>query len=284
MASSVVGAIEPKLRQSEIERATRKPTESLDAYDLYLRTLAQFHKFTKESMSEAIALLRRALALDPSYAPAAAMMALCRVFQRIQDWGPVAEAEIAEGARLARQAIETGKDHPDALWMSGYSMPSLAGDKATGESAIDRALLLNPNSAYAWMARGGLSYLQNRPGPSIEAYQHAMRLSPLDPLGYLFTCGLAFAHTIAGQYEEALLWADRSLREMPRYRAAINLKVILYALLGRMDEARQWLGRLREIVYGLTIAKYKEFLGPILAPEILALYLEALRKAGLPEA
>ena len=152
------------------------------------------------------------------------MIALCRVFQRIQDWGPVAEAEVAEGARLARQAIETGKDDPDALWMAGYSMPSLAGDKATGESAVDRALLLNPNSAYAWMARGGLSYLQNRPGPAIEAYEHAIRLSPLDPLGYLFTCGLAFGHTIAGECEEALLWADRSLREMPRYRAAIKLE------------------------------------------------------------
>jgi len=71
---------------------------------------------------------------------------------------------------LARQAIELGKDDPDALWMGGVSTASLAGDMATGESAVDRALLLNPNSAYAWMARGGLSYRQNRPGRAIEAY------------------------------------------------------------------------------------------------------------------
>ena len=283
VASSVVAAIEPKLRKSEIERATRKPTESLDAYDLYLRALGRLHNFTEGDLSEAIALSRRALTLDPSYAPAAAMIAFCRVFQRIQNWGSVAEAEVAEGARLARQAIEAGKDDPDALWMGGFSMPSLAGDKATAESAVDRALLLNPNSAYAWMARGGLSYLQNRPGPAIDAYPHAMRLSPLDPLGYMFGCGLAFAHTIAGQYEEALVWADRSLRELPRFRPAVNLKVILYALLDRMDEARQWLDRLQEVVYGLTIAGFREFLGPMLPPEILNLYLGALRKAGLPE-
>ena len=284
VASSVVGAIEPKLRQSEIERAARKPTESLDAWDLYLRALAQFHKYTEESVREAIALLHRTLAMDAAYAPAAAMIGWCRGFQRIQGWGLVSDAEVAQAVRLARQALETGKDDPDALWMGGWAISHLAGDKATGESAVDRALLLNPNSAYAWMARGGLSYMQNRPAPAIEAYQHAIRLSPLDPLGYLFTCGLAFGNTIAGEYAEALLWADRSLREMPRSRAAINLKVILYVLLGRMDEARQWLGRLREIVYGLTIAGYREFLGPILAPEVLALYIEALRKAGLPEA
>jgi len=101
----------------------------------------------------------------------------------------------------------------------------------------------------------------DRPGPAIDAYRHAMRLSPLDPLGYMFGCGLAFAHTIAGQYEEALMWADRSLRELPRFRPAVNLKVILYALLDRMDEARQWLDRLQEVVYGLTIAVFREFWG-----------------------
>jgi TolB-like protein len=97
VASSVVGAIEPKLRQSEIERATRKPTESLDAWDLYLRALALRHQYTEESMREAIALLQRALAIDPSYAPAAAMIALCRVFQRIQDWGPIAGRKSRKG-------------------------------------------------------------------------------------------------------------------------------------------------------------------------------------------
>ena len=74
MASSVVGAIEPKLRQSEIERANRKSAENLDAYDLYLRALAEFNKYTQEGISRAIALLKRALAIDQFYAPAAAMV------------------------------------------------------------------------------------------------------------------------------------------------------------------------------------------------------------------
>src|SRR2546427_1326584 len=69
VASSVVGAIEPKLRQSEIERATRKPTDSLDAYDLYLRAIALRDQHTDEAMRGAISLLKRALAIDPSYAP-----------------------------------------------------------------------------------------------------------------------------------------------------------------------------------------------------------------------
>src|SRR5207249_4698052 len=110
------GAIEPKLRWSEIERTARKPTESLDAYDLYLRGHAQFYKLTDECMGEAITLLKRALAIDPSYASAAAMIGLCRVNQRSQ--GLVLDAEeIADAVRLARRAIEESKEDADALWM-----------------------------------------------------------------------------------------------------------------------------------------------------------------------
>jgi tetratricopeptide (TPR) repeat protein len=143
VASSVVGAIEPKLRQSEIERATRKPTESLDAYDLYLRALAKFHRYTEEAMREAIALVKSAVAIDPTYAPAAAMIGWCRGLQRLQGWGPLSDAEVAEAVSLARQAIEAGRDDPDALWMAANTVSFFAGDHAT--AAVDRALTLNPS-------------------------------------------------------------------------------------------------------------------------------------------
>ena len=87
VASSVAGAIEPKLRQSEIERASRKPTENLTAYDLYLRALAQSYRDTEEGLAEAVVLARQALAIDPSYSPAAAMVGWCQVLQRAQGWG-----------------------------------------------------------------------------------------------------------------------------------------------------------------------------------------------------
>jgi hypothetical protein len=74
------------------------------------------------------------------------------------------------------------------------------------------------------------------------------------------------------------------IARVPRYRASINMKVILCSHLGRLEEARDWLGRLLEIVPGLTVAGYTALLAPVLSPEILALYVEALRKAGLPEA
>jgi adenylate cyclase len=220
VASSVVGAIEPRLRQSEFERVTRKPTESLDAYDLYLRALALRDKHTDESMREAIALLKQALTIDPNYAPAKALIGWSRLHQTSHGRAPLSQADTAEAVAFARQALDAGRDDPDTLWMAAAVLAIFAGEHAVATAAIDRALMLNPNSAHAWMTRGWV-YCNNlgKPGPAIEACERAMRLSPLDRHRRNFTTGIARAHLVAGRYEEAVEWAELTLREEPGYRA-----------------------------------------------------------------
>jgi adenylate cyclase len=283
MASNVVGAIEPRLRLSEIERATRKPTERLDTYDLFLRALAQCQKFNGEGMREAIVFLERALAIDPFYPPAAAMIGRCRFFQFIQGWGSLSDAEIAEVVLLARQALDAEKDDPETLSVAAFTLSIFAGDHITATAIVQRALRFNPNSVHAWMTSGWTSAFLDRPGPAIEALQRAMRLSPLDPLGYLFAAGLAFAHSVAHRYEEAIEWANRSLQQQPRFVIPMRLETALWAHLDRLDQAREWLGRLLELQPGLTIAKYKRAAKVWFSPEFLTWYLAGLRKAGLPE-
>src|SRR5216683_501724 len=179
VASGVVGAIEPRLRLAEIERANRKPTENLDAYDLYLRAQAQIYKRTRESLAEAVRLAQQALELDPGYAPAMARISGCRCLQRSRHWIPASGTEVEEGIRIARQAIEAGRDEPDALSMAGSTISFLAGEHSTAVGAADRALALNPNSALAWSVRGWVLGWQNQPDSAIEAHQQAIRLSPL---------------------------------------------------------------------------------------------------------
>ena len=284
VASNVVGAIEPRLRQSEIERAGRKPANSLDAYDLYLRALAEYHKFTAEGIRQAVPLLQRALAIDPSHAPAAALIGLCRYYLRDHWLGsPVSDADVAESVRLARHAIVVGKDDPDALWMAAFVLMVFAGEHTAAASAIERALALNPNSANGWMASGLVSCFRNRPGPAIEALQRAMRLSPLDPEGPHLKSALAAAHLVAGRYEEALEWTDRSLHEQPHFSTALRTKVVLLAQLDRIEEASHWLQSLLELQPGLTISWYRRYGAKFLPPETLTVCVDGLRKAGLPQ-
>jgi len=282
VASRVAGAIEPRLRQSEIERARRKPTESLDAWDLYLRALALRYQYTEESMREAIALLERALAIDPSYAPAMALLGSCRLNQKAHGLGQVSDAEIGEAVRLARRAIEAGKDDPDALWMAAHALSFFTGEHATAANVVDRALTLNPNSAHAWLVRGMVSNMQERPDQAIAAIEHGMRLSPLDPLRRGFTIVMAVAHFAAGRYEEAIEWADRTLAAQPDYRQAMRIGAASCAYLGRIEQAHGWLNRMLHFEPGSTIAQVKASAPPLPA-EFLNRYLEGLRKAGLPE-
>ena len=282
VSSSVVGAIEPKLRQSEIERASRKPTESLDAYDLYLRALAQSYRFSEEGLAQAVSLLRQALAIDPSYAPAAAFVGWCRMFQRVQGWGAVSEAEVAEGVSLARQALEAARDDPEVMWQTAYPLFYFTGETALAEAVLDRALMLNSNAATAWICRGNIHALRNQPEAAMEDLDRAQRLSPFDPFGYVNAWGFAIAHIAAGRFEQAIQWADRALHDQPRFIIAIRAKIAANAHLGRLDEARAECARMLALYPGLTIAAFRASAASF-APEFVERYVTGLRLAGLPE-
>ena len=283
IASSVAGAIEPKLRQSEIERASRKPAANLTAYDLYLRALAQSYRYTEEGLTEAVVLARQALAIDPSYAPAAALIGWCRALQRPQGWGMVSGEDITEAVRLARQALEMARDDPDTIWQAAPPLFFFAGEVALAAAVLDRALALNPNAARAWSVKGFLYANRNQPEMAIEACDHAQRLSPFDPLDYWNAVSRAIVHLVAGRFEAAIECADRALRDQPRVGIAIRVKIAAYAHLGRLDETRAELERQLGIDPKLTIAGYRAFMTPAVAPEVLDFLATGLRLAGLPE-
>ncbi len=276
-------AIEPKLRQSEIERVIRKPTENLDAYDLYLRALALRDKPTAESVPEAIALLRRALAIDPNYAPAKAAIGWFRVHENSHGRNPVSEADAAEAVALAKEVLEAGKNDPDALWMAACTLIFLAGERDIAAAAIDRALTLNPNAALAWGARVFVLCFRGQPDAAVEACERAMRLSPLDPLRRVFTIGMSLAHQTAGRYEEALDWVEQTLHAEPGYMTVLRMKAALCAHLDRIEDARAAVRQLLEVQPWHTIARGHRGLARIYGPELAAMHAEGLRKAGLPE-
>jgi len=282
VASNVAGAIEPKLRHSEIERASRKPTEKLTAYDLYLRALAQSYRYTDEGLAEAVVLARQALAIDPSYAPAAAMVGWCRAQQRIQGWGALSADDIGEACRLARQALEAERDDAETIQQAAWTLFFLAGEAAMAAAALDRALALNPNAAHAWSARGLIHAVRNQPEAAIEALERARRLSPFDPYAFLDASNTAAAHLAARRFEQTIEWADRVLHDQPRHVPAMRVKVVANAHLGRLNEARLELSRVLAIDPKLTIAGFRAF-AHFSAPEFLELWVTGFRLAGLPE-
>jgi TolB-like protein len=229
VASSVVGAIGPKLRQSEIERAARKPTHSVDAYDLFLRALGQLHHMSKESWSEAIRFARKALDIDPYYGPAAALAAYTRVVLITQGWAePEEEGGVAAIAALARIALQYGREDSFALSAAAFAI-AYCGDMQAAETASARAISLNPNDSGAWSARGWIHCFVNHPNAAVEAFERGRRLNPLGPFAAYFSFGMAVAAFEEGRYEEAFAWADRALGEETIFLGPLRLKVTLWS-------------------------------------------------------
>ncbi len=281
VTASVVGAIAPKLEQAEIERAKRKPTGSLDAYDYYLRGMASFHRRTREANDEALHLFNNAIEFDPDFASAYGMAAL--VLRPTQ--GESLDDRPGEGdvrsRRLARRAVELGKEDAVALSTGGFALAYVVGDIDDGAAFIDQALALNPNLASAWTVSGWVRIFLGEHEAALEHFAHSMRLSPLDPFMFVAQNGIALVHFCAGRYDEASSWAEKALREDPNYLPAVRVLAASSALDGRLQEARR---------YG-TPARERSALGvsdlvdltPRLRPGDAAKWVEGLRKAGLPD-
>ncbi len=282
VTESVVGAIGPRLERAEIDRAKRKPTESLDAYDYYLRGMASYYQWTRESTSEALSLFYRAIELDPDFALAYAAAAMCYVARKNHNWMTDRANEITETARLARRAVALAKDDAVALCTSGFARAYVLHEADLGADFIDRALVLNPNLAAAWTCSGYVRYWLGKPDLALEHLARAMRLSPLDPRMPSTQNAGAHAHFLAGRYDEASLWAEMALREVPEGHSLLRIAAACYAFAGHMEEAKKVGTRLRQLDPALRVSNLKDVLGPF-RPEDLARYEEGLRRAGLPE-
>jgi TolB-like protein len=282
VTASVVGAIAPKLEQVEIDRARRKPTESLDAYDYYLRGIAIFDQYTRQATDEALQLFYRAIELDPGFASAHGLAAWCYLRRKNYGWMTEPLQELAEAERVARRAVELGKDDAVALCSGGYVLARLGHSLHASAALIERALTLNPNLARGWFLSGWVRTYLGEPEVAIEHFTRAIRLNPLDPLIFGMQTGIAAAHFLAFRYDESSSWAERAILEHSNYLPALRMAAASHALAGRLETAQQAMARMRQVDPMLRVSTLTELL-PFRGSEDCARYIDGLRKAGLPE-
>ena len=282
VTASVVGAIAPKLEQAEIERVRHKPTESLDAYDYYLRGLATSHPRTRELNNEALRLFYKAIELDPEFSSAYGMAAWCYARRKGSRWMVDRVKETAEAARLARRVVELRKEDAVALSTGGFALAYVVGELDDGAALLDQALVLNPNLAVAWTFSGWVRIFLGEHEMALEHFARSMRLSPLDPLMYVAQSGIAVAHFCTGRYDEASSWAEKALLESPNYYPALRVFAASNALAGRLEDAQKAMARLRELDPTVRVSDLRDLITRR-RPEDATRYAEGLRKAGLPE-
>jgi adenylate cyclase len=276
VTESVTGAIEPSLRRAEIMRAAALPTKSLDAYDLYLHSLANYYTQTKASFDAAAEMLRRAIEIDPKYALAKAFLALIAAHRTVRNWTEPGDQETA--IAMAREAIAGGQNDPTVLRAAGHALGRFR-EYDAALTAVSRAVRLNPNSAEVLGSAAWVHCYACEPEPAIEYLNRAIRLSPLDPEMLMFLAGLGLAYLIAGRATEAHATLLRAVKEGSSW-GAWRFLVMAMVELGEIEDAKR--EALRYLAFNPTF-RISTFVVPWRDRTFCERFVAALRKAGLPE-
>jgi TolB-like protein len=245
VASSVAGVIEPALQAAETARSAGRPTTDLTAYDLYLRAYAMLLSSARQ-IPEALRLLEQAIALDPRYGPALAYAAICCFRLVVDGRSEDPAADRLKGIDFARRALEVVGDDPGVLVNAAHALAYFGEDIGAMIALVDRALALNPNFARGWSTNGVLRYWAGEPDIAIGHLEAALRLSPRARISTL-PAAIGCAHFLGRRFDEAVPRLLLAIQDDPSHPTPYRFLTACYAHMGRLDDAREILTRLRTI-------------------------------------
>ena len=216
------------------------------AYDLYLRALAAFYPITKEGVLEALGLLEQAIAIDRQYGPALARAANCHLNLVRDGWAEAPETSRRKAGDLARQALQAGENDPGILAEAAHVLVQLGEDIGAMIGLVDRALAINPSYARGWFLSGILRLWAGQPDLAIERVETSLRLSPRERMTQPLSI-LGQAYFFKRQFDEALAKLLLAIQDNPGFPGPYRHLSACYAHMGRLDEARAIISRLRAI-------------------------------------
>ncbi len=282
ITEKVVGAIEPTLRKAEIERARRKPVENLDAHDFYLRALPHVYAVRPDENRLGFELLGKAIALEPSYAPALAHAAWCLVQRITRGWPALSGDDAAATSDLARRAVAAGSDDAVALALAGFALVMVGREYGAGLDTVRRAVEQNPGSGFVNGIAGSALVFGGDLENGRTLLERAIALGPADPSIFMNITVIAVAQLFSGRPAEALALAERSIALNPNWDSTYWLLAVIYVQLGRLPEAQAALAKYMAHAPGATVSMLRKQM-PFRETLPVNMVFDGLRRAGLPE-
>jgi adenylate cyclase len=277
---AIVSIIEPTLASTERQRARRKPTESLDAWECYQRGLWHLNQYTADEYSQAVGFMSRAIERDPNFASAYAGLAYTLYYGVILGFSEDREADLARALEAGKTAVTLDENDPFSHVALGRVYASL-GEHENAIAVCETAISINPSFASAHFGRGHSLWQAGRPEEALSSQEEAMRLSPRDSMMWAFMASKAIALILLGRYDEGLEWARKGQRQPSTAIWAFMPEVSALARLGRIDEARDALERVRLIKPDVSLAFVDQALRFTHASD-RERFVSGLEEAGLP--
>jgi TolB-like protein len=275
VAVSVAGVIEPTLQAAETARSAHRPTHDLTALDLYLRARRELNaSIEKNSIDRALDLLGQAIERDPHYGPALAFAAHCHRWLEVRGCTRDPEAARRTSMELARRALRSAPDDPHVLALTAVVFGYFGEDMDVSLGLIDRCLILNPSHAQGWYLSGLLRVFAGQPDLALNHFETHLGLSPRGR-GTTYLNGIGEAYFFSRRFEEAAANLLASLELAPTFPVTYRVLASCYAHMGRLDEARGIVSRLRAITSAVMepATRYR-------SPELRELFLSGLRIAA----
>ena len=280
ITEQIAGALQPSIRLAEIERSRRRRPQDLGSYDYTMRAMPHVWVLEKEESAKALDLLEKALAIDSGYPLALAFAGWCHAQRSVYNWADDIAASQAKARSFAERAAALSGDDPLILAVLG-AVHTFVRNYGTARVLLERALVLDPNCAWAWSRLGWIENYADQPNKAIENFERAIRLSPIDPMNFNNYAGIGSAHEVAQEYDKAVAFYRRALLERPHaYWLYRNLTSALVGA-GQVEEAKHAFAELMRNYPDLTVSKFKQamvFSAPTM--ERMARHLQSL---GLAE-
>jgi TolB-like protein/class 3 adenylate cyclase len=251
VAVNVAGVIEPALQAAEARRSAARPKTDLTAYDLYLRALATYYPITKERLFQALELLEQAIAIDGGCGPALSLAAMCQMRLVRESWAEASKNAGREAVALARRALEVAEDDPGVLANASFVLANFGEDIGAMMGLLDRAVTITPSFSRGWFLSGVLRLWAGHHDLAIGHAETALRLSPRDRTGTPLSL-IGEAHFFKREFDEAVAKLLLCIQDQPGYPHPYRILAACYAHMGRLDDARAVIARLRAITAGLV--------------------------------
>jgi adenylate cyclase len=279
LTETIVGALDPELGKAERERAKAKRPENLDAWDVYQRGLWHLYHYTKEDIEKAQKLFRQATLLDPNLGVAFSGLAEAFYFSLVYGHSDTPEHDREEALVAARTAVELdGEDAVAHSTLGRIYYVRREHDLAIAE--LQTALELNPSLAWAHYGVGAALVFSGRAREALPFLQTAMKLSPRDPNMGSFLVRMADAYLFMRDYDEAIAWAKKALRQSGFQWSRYAVLVSALGHLGRLEEAKRALQELRTRRFDFSI-EFVQATHLIADADDMSHYLDGLRKASV---
>lgn len=277
ITGKIVAALAVRLSPDEARRLERRPTENLEAYDFYVRGSKLTIRLTRTANDEARTLLAKAVALDPGFAQALALLSFTYALRHINGWTDPREAALDTAHDLATSAVALDPEDSQSRWNLGIVLLwRREHDRAIAEYRM--AVDLDPNLASAHAGLGNALHYAGQSRDAINPILTAMRLDPYYSDVWMHFLALAYFGT--GQYENAIATLQRRIIHRPDTDISRVLLASCYGYLDRGDEARiAWQEALRaNPAYSL---EQKRRVLPYKDPAEFEKIVDGLRRAGV---